>query len=85
METQTLEEIKKIYPDEWILLGLNSSDLASQITGNVILHSKDYLELCYKSSEIEKKQLTKIIYTGNQTTNRKWLKLSILNDNQKMI
>ena len=85
MEIKTLEEIKKIYSDEWILLGLNSSDLDSQITGNVILHSKDYLELCYKSSEIEKKQLTKIIYTGQQTTNRKWLKLSILNDNQKMI
>jgi hypothetical protein len=80
MATQTIEQIKQEFPDEWILLGIDHHSLNIVESGTVLLHGKDYLELCYKSSEIPKKYLTKIIFTGPQTHNRKWLKATRLSD-----
>lgn len=59
METQTLEEIKALYPDQWVLIGIVDGDtthLPQQ--GTVLLAGKDYLELCYKASEIAADRLT---------------------------
>lgn len=80
METLTLSEIQKIYPDQWILLGVENDTLPLMPEkGVVILHGKDYLELCYKASEIAKNRLTTIFYTGEKTNKRrKWLKATHL-------
>jgi hypothetical protein len=51
MEILTIDEIKVQYPDEWVLLSLANSDVLTRPDkGTVLLHSKDYLELCYKAS-----------------------------------
>ena len=76
----TFEEIKKQYPDEWILLGLSHVTHTTNLTGVVLFHGKDYLELCYKGSEIASNILTKTFYTGEQHDNRKRLKASRLKD-----
>ena len=81
----SIDEIKKQFPDEWILLKIEESDATSPKNGEVLLHGKDYLELCYKSSDVAKNVLTTIIFTGASTKNRKWLKSIRLQDSQKMI
>lgn len=77
-ETLTIDEIKNKFPDEWILLRLSEiqteTGTHNKMGGVVLWHSKDYLELCYKGSEIAKNILTKIFFTGEQTPTRKWLK-----------
>ena len=74
----TIAEIKHLFPNEWVLLGLEGNTESENNSGVVLLHSADYLELCYKGSEIATKQLTKIFYTGEQKQNRKWLKVTRL-------
>ena len=76
MKAKTIEEIKAAYPNEWVLLGNPETDLATVKSGILLFHSKDYLEVCYKGSELgaDYKSRT-IIYTGEtQQKNRKWLK-----------
>lgn len=34
--------------------------------GNVLLHGKDFLELCYKGSELPKNYLTTLYFTGER-------------------
>jgi hypothetical protein len=63
-------------PNEWVLLSLEPENVATK-SGLVLLHGKDYLELCFKGSEMPKHLLTTILYTGQQKTNRKWLKAVI--------
>jgi hypothetical protein len=85
-EVLTIEEIKAQYPDQWVLLSLPNSDaLERPDKGSVLLHGKDYLELCYKASEIAKNVVTTILFTGEPTKNRKWLKSSILREKLAMI
>jgi hypothetical protein len=74
----TYEAIKAMFPDEWILLSVLNAEQATARTGLVLLHSKDYLELCYKGSEIAKDKLTTIFFTGEQQKYRKWMKVSRL-------
>lgn len=81
----TIAEIKHLFPNEWVLLGLEGDDVSKIDTGIVLLHGKDYLELCYKGSEIKTTQLTKILYTGEQKHNRQWLKATRLKDLPKTI
>ena len=78
METLSIEQIKAIYPDEWVLLDLDGQEDSKIQKGIVLLHGKDYLELCYKSSEIANNHLTTILFTGTQNHNRKWLKATNL-------
>ena len=86
MDVLTIDEIKAQYPDEWVLISLTNSDvLAPPDKGSVLLHSKDYLELCYKASEIAKNIVTTILFTGEPTKNRKWLKSSLLREQPKTI
>jgi hypothetical protein len=79
-EVLSFEEIKKLYPDEWILLRLSDVMSAKNLRGIILFHSKDYLELCYKGSEIAQNILTKTFYTGESKQNRKWLKATRLKD-----
>jgi hypothetical protein len=84
MEMLTIHEIKAQYPDEWVLLSLpDSKTLQRPDKGIVLLHSKDYLELCYKASEIAKNILTTIFFTGEPSKKRKWLKSTILSEKPK--
>lgn len=86
MEVLTINEIKVLYPDEWVLLSLSNGDtLERPKKGSVLLHSKDYLELCYKASDIAKNIVTTILFTGEPVKNRKWLKSTILQEKPKMI
>lgn len=76
MELLGIDQIKSSYPDEWVLLDLEGQEATKIQKGIVLLHNKDYLELCYKSSEIAKEHLTTILFTGIQTHHRKWMVLS---------
>ena len=42
-----LNELKKIYPDEWILLGNPEMENTNVLGGIVLYHSKDKKEVCY--------------------------------------
>lgn len=41
------DELKKMYPDEWVLLGNPKMKNASVLGGIVLFHSKDKKEVCY--------------------------------------
>lgn len=41
------DELKKLYPDEWILLGDPKMKNTSVLGGVVLYHSKDKKEVCY--------------------------------------
>jgi len=76
----TYDEIKVLFPDEWVLLAVKDAKVATLKSGVVLLHGKDYLEICYKGSEIAKEQLTTIFYTGEKPKNRKWVSLTRLSE-----
>ena len=48
-ERRSIEDIKKSYPDEWILLGNAEIDEYEQtiLSGIVLYHSPDKREVCY--------------------------------------
>lgn len=76
MKSLTIEEIKAAYPNEWILLGNPQTVLANVLSGILLFHGKDYLEVCYKGSELGANYDSRtIIFTGEtKQKNRKWLK-----------
>jgi hypothetical protein len=41
------DELKKLYPNEWILLGNPEMQNTSVLGGIVLFHSKDKREVCY--------------------------------------
>jgi hypothetical protein len=43
----TIEDAKKQYPDEWLLLGNPIIDNLNVIGGILLYHSKDKKEVCY--------------------------------------
>lgn len=43
----TLEELKKLYPNEWVLLGNPKLKNTTVLGGVVLYHSKDKKEVCY--------------------------------------
>jgi hypothetical protein len=43
----TFEELKKRYPNEWVLLGEPKMENTSILGGIVLYHSKDKKEVCY--------------------------------------
>ena len=43
----TFDELKKLYPDEWVLLGDPKMKNISVLGGIVLYHSKDKKEVCY--------------------------------------
>jgi hypothetical protein len=46
-EYSTIDEIKKLYPDEWVLLGDPEMQNTSVLGGVILYHSKDKKEVCY--------------------------------------
>lgn len=78
------QEIRSEFPNEWVLLQLAQKEDFERKRGTVLLHGKDYLELCYKSSEVKKEPYTTIVFTGDpKPAMRKWMKLTVLRDTQK--
>ncbi len=63
-----ISDIKKLYPDEWVLIGNPTMDEPelNVLSGIPILHSKDKKEVCYlgKSKTNDFDTIT-IIYTGH--------------------
>jgi hypothetical protein len=47
MEVLSIEQIKALYPDEWVLVANPMSKGTKLINGIVLLHSKDKKEVCY--------------------------------------
>lgn len=43
----SFDELKKQYPDEWVLLGNPVLDNTTVLGGTVLFHSKDKKEVCY--------------------------------------
>ncbi len=74
------EEIKSLFPNEWVLVAMSDPKALAAKSGVVLLHGKDYLEICYKGSEVAKGMLTTIFYTGEKQKNRKWVKVSHLSE-----
>ncbi len=69
-----IDDIKRLYPDEWVLLGNPTMDETEidVLAGIPIIHSKDKKEVCYigreKTSNFDKITL---IYTGSLKPVRK--------------
>lgn len=46
-DTITFDQIKKLHPDEWVLLGNPEMENTTVLGGIVVYHSKDKKEVCY--------------------------------------
>ena len=57
MDEIGIDEIKKSYPDEWILLGNPEMDEQKQsiLSGIILYHSPDKMELRYRDKPLLKK------------------------------
>jgi hypothetical protein len=66
------DEIKKMYPDEWVLLGNPKMKDTSVLGGVVLYHSKDKKEVCYigrdKTADFSTVTIT---YSGNLKQHRR--------------
>ena len=43
----TFDEVKQLYPDEWVLLGNPEMKNTTVLGGVMLFHSKDKKEVCY--------------------------------------
>ena len=75
MNALSIEEIKKQFPDEWVLLGNPITFGAKVLSGFVVFHSKDKREIAYSQINWrEQFQSAITIFTGQKPKNRKfWL------------
>ena len=66
------EEVKKMYPNEWVLLGNPEMKNTSVLGGIVLYHSKDKKEVCYigRNMTVDFDNIT-LIYTGTLKATRK--------------
>jgi hypothetical protein len=68
----SLDELKKLYPDEWVLLGNPEMKNTSVLGGVVLYHSKDKKEVCYIGRDkTEGYDTVTITFAGNISQNRK--------------
>jgi hypothetical protein len=82
MNILTIEEIRKLFPNQWVLIGnpvLDNLDTLGSISsklvsGVVLMESKDKREIGYKAKDFRSnyESLT-CIYTGEIPQSRKWL------------
>ena len=75
MQTNTIDQIKALYPDEWVLLADPQLVGVAVAGGVVIYHSKDKREIARNAPNwrIDFQSAT-TVFTGNQPKNRKfWL------------
>ena len=72
MEAIGIDEIKKSYPDEWILLGNPEINRYQQkiLSGVVLYHSRDKKEVCYLGRPLTK-DYEKTAMFFNRVTPRK--------------
>ncbi len=78
----SFETIRKLYPDQWVLIGNPELDdpntlgsiVSKLVSGVVLLASKDKREIGYKAKHVRQnyKSVT-CVYTGEIPQNRKWL------------
>ena len=74
MKALNINDIKKNFPDEWVLLGnpIMDDSKIDVVSGVPIYHSKDKKEVCYigrdKTSDFDK---ITIIFTGTLKPTRK--------------
>lgn len=71
----TISEIKKLYPNEWVLLGNPTMDDSKidVLEGIPLFHSKDKKEVCYIGREkISNYNKITLIYTGSFCFSRKF-------------
>ena len=66
------DELKKLYPDEWVLLGDPEMKNTSVLGGIVLYHSKDKKEVCYigRDKTADYSTVT-ITFAGNLKQHRK--------------
>jgi len=68
----TFEQVTKLYPNEWVLLGNPEIENSLILGGVVLYHSKDKKEVCYigrdKTADFSK---VTIAYAGDLKKNRK--------------
>lgn len=65
------DDIKEIYPGEWILLGNPKMKNTSVLGGVVLYHSKDKKEVCYIGRDkTDNFETVTIAYAGNPKHNR---------------
>jgi hypothetical protein len=66
------DEIKKLYPNEWILLGNPEMQHTAVLGGIILYHSKDKKEVCYIGRDKTANYTTvTITYAGDIKQNRK--------------
>ena len=68
----TFDELNKLYPNEWILLGNPEMKNTSVLGGVVLYHSKDKKEVCYIGRDkIADFQTVTIVFAGDLKQSRK--------------
>jgi len=72
-KTFNIDEIKRSYPDEWILLGNPDIDEKNQafLSGVLLFHSPDKREVCYLGRTLTS-EYEKIALFFNRVTPRKY-------------
>jgi hypothetical protein len=66
------DEIKKLYPNEWVLLGNPEMQHTVVLGGIILYHSKDKKEVCYIGRDKTANYTTvTITYAGDVKQNRK--------------
>ena len=82
MQALTIEEIRKQYPDQWVLIGnpeLRNSEVLEPIVykilrGVVLLANKDKREVALKAKDARQGyDSISCIWTGEFPKNRKWI------------
>ena len=68
----SIEELRKSYPDEWVLLGDPEIQNTTVLGGVVLYHSKDKKEVCYIGRDKTAGYSTvTIAFAGDLKQNRK--------------
>ncbi len=66
------DDIKQLYPDEWVLLGNPEIENTSVLGGIVLYHSQDKKEVCYLGRDkVADYQTFTIAFAGNLKQKRK--------------
>jgi hypothetical protein len=66
------DELKRLYPDEWVLLGDPEMENTAILGGIVLYHSKDKKEVCYIGRDKTEDYTTvTIAFTGDLKQHRK--------------
>jgi hypothetical protein len=82
MQALTIEEIRKQYPDQWVLIGnpeLKNSEVLEPVVykilrGVVLLANKDKREVALKTKDARQGyDSISCIWTGEFSKNRKWI------------